>query len=121
MDTPSALLCDCTGRVAPAWRRAFPWHVSCSCSLLSSHEAGGRIGGTAIDSKRLDHFYTFGDVYETLDACDALGILLSRLKRQNILTESEWTQLTQGVANVRATVERKLSTAALTPKGPSLP
>jgi hypothetical protein len=69
----------------------------------------------------MNHFYTFGDVYETLDACDALGILLSRLKRQNILTEPEWTRLTQDVAGVRATVEHKLNAAALTPKGPSLP
>ena len=89
--------------------------------LVGSQAAGRRIGGTAMDTERLNHFYTFGDVYETIDACDALGILLSRLKRQNILTEPEWTQLTQSVASVRATVERKLSTAALTPKGPSLP
>ncbi len=74
-----------------------------------------------MDSEHLNHFYTFGDVYETLDACDALGLLLSRLKRQGILSEPEWMQLTQGVAGVRAAVERKLSSAAMTPKGPSLP
>ncbi len=74
-----------------------------------------------MDSERLNHFYTFGDVYETLDACDALGLLLNRLKRQGILSEPEWMQLTQGVAGIRALVERKLNRAAFAPKGPSLP
>ena len=30
----------------------------------------------------LHRFSTLGDLYETLDACDELALLLSRLKRQ---------------------------------------
>ena len=74
-----------------------------------------------MDSERLNQFYTFGDVYETLDACDALGLLLNRLKRQAILSEPEWARLTQDVTDIRASVEEKLNRSALTPKGPSLP
>lgn len=56
----------------------------------------------------LDHFYTFGDVYETLDACDQLELLLGRLRRQGLLTESEWQQSRQEIVEIRGRLESHL-------------
>lgn len=56
----------------------------------------------------LDHFYTFGDVYETVDACDQLELLLGRLRRQNLLSEQEWTECRRRVAEIRARLEAHL-------------
>ena len=62
---------------------------------------------------RLDHFYTFGDVYETLDACDQLELLLGRLLRQRLMTEGEWVQLRDHVATIRAQLEARLTKVAV--------
>ena len=57
---------------------------------------------------RLDHFYRFGDVYETVDACDQLEILLARLRRQNLLSDQEWVESRKNVAEIRARLEARL-------------
>ena len=61
---------------------------------------------------RYDHFYTFGDVYETVDACDQLELMLGRLRRQRLLSEAEWLQLRDYVAKIRAQLEARLETPA---------
>jgi hypothetical protein len=60
---------------------------------------------------QLDHYYTFGDVYETLDACDQLELLLGRLKRQRLINESEWVQSRQNIADIRERLEVRLPKA----------
>jgi hypothetical protein len=59
-----------------------------------------------------DHFYTFGDLYETVDACDQLELLLGRLRRQRLLSEGEWLQLRDHVAKIRAHLESRLAQSA---------
>jgi hypothetical protein len=59
-----------------------------------------------------DHFYLFGDVYETVDACDQLELLLGRLRRQRLLNEGEWLQLRDHVAKIRAHLESRLTQPA---------
>jgi hypothetical protein len=63
---------------------------------------------TQMGAVQLDHFYVYGDVYESLDACDQLELLLGRLKRQGLITEPEWTQSRQNVAEIRARLESRL-------------
>jgi hypothetical protein len=58
----------------------------------------------------LYHYYTFGDVYETLDACDQLELLLGRLKRQRLINESDWIQSRQNIAEIRKRLETRLPT-----------
>jgi hypothetical protein len=69
----------------------------------------------------LDHYYTFGDVYEALDACEQLETRLNRLKRQHILSHEQWTQSLERVAGIRRQLEDQLNRSALTPKAPRLP
>jgi hypothetical protein len=57
---------------------------------------------------QVDHFYTFGDVYEALDACRELEMLLGRLKRQRLLSEDEWAASRENLAAIRARVETHL-------------
>ena len=59
----------------------------------------------------LDHFYIFGDVYETLDTCAELEQLLGRLRRQDLLTEGEWMHSKQNIAAIRSRLEGRLSSA----------
>lgn len=59
----------------------------------------------------LDHFYTFGDIYETLDTCDELEMQLSRLKRQQLLTDEGWRQSKDNIAEIRERLQRFLSDA----------
>ena len=68
----------------------------------------------------LDHFYTFGDVYETLDACDQLELLLGRLRRQGLLNDDEWARCKDDVIDLRGRIERLVNTSPLAPKGPRL-
>lgn len=70
---------------------------------------------------RLEHFYTFGDVYETLEACDQLEILLGRLRRQQLLDDEAWARCKEQVGDLRSCVEGLMSKSNLSPKGPRLP
>ena len=55
-----------------------------------------------------DHLQLFGDVYEALDACDQLELILNRLHRQYLLDEAEWNAHRTQVEGVRRAVERQL-------------
>lgn len=68
-----------------------------------------------------DHYFTFGDVYETMEACNRLDVLLARLKRQQLLPDDECAESRQKVATIRERLEAKLNSSSLTPKGPRLP
>jgi len=69
----------------------------------------------------LGHFSTFGEVHQTLDACDQLQSLLGRLRREQLLGEEEYRESRQQVAEIRASVESYIAQSALLPKGPRLP
>jgi hypothetical protein len=56
----------------------------------------------------LDHFYTFGDVSDTLDALDQLELVLGRLQRQRLLAEQDSVRITQQVGEIRTCLERQL-------------
>ncbi|HCG02804.1 MAG TPA: hypothetical protein DEV93_19945 [Chloroflexi bacterium] len=72
-----------------------------------------RLGGAD-----LDHFAVFGDVYDTLDACSTLETMLSRLKRQKLLSEPDWEASRTNLAAIRERIEAPMRQAALQPKGP---
>ena len=65
-----------------------------------------------MDAADLDHFYHFGDVYETLDTCMELEQLLGRLRRQGILTDQEWITSKQNIAAIRSRLEGRLAAAS---------
>ena len=68
-----------------------------------------------------DHFYLFGDVYETLDACDRLNTLLGRLRRQDLLSGTELEVARGSLEGIRRQVEERMNRANLTPNAPRLP
>jgi hypothetical protein len=72
-------------------------------------------------SLQLDHYYTFGDVYETFDVCEQLNMMLSRLRRQDLLDDDELGQSRRNLAAIRSRIEAHLNSANLMPKGPRLP
>jgi hypothetical protein len=72
-----------------------------------------RLGGAD-----LDHFAVFGDVYDTLDTCSTLETMLSRLKRQKLLSEADWEVGRANLNEIRERVEAPMREAALQPKGP---
>jgi hypothetical protein len=55
-----------------------------------------------------DHFYIYGDVYEAIDACDHLALLLGRLKRRQLIGEHDWARSGESIADVRRLLEGKL-------------
>lgn len=73
-----------------------------------------------MEQRNLDQYYLFGDVFETVDACDELETLLGRLKRQRLIDDDEWRETKQNVANIRARLEAHINGSALTPKAPRL-
>ena len=60
----------------------------------------------------LDHYYLFGDVYETLDTCTELEQLLGRLRRQGMLSDQEWMSSKQNIAAIRSRLEDRLAAAS---------
>jgi hypothetical protein len=72
-------------------------------------------------STSVDHFYTYGDVYETLEACDQLDMLLGRLRRQQLLSAGELMDSRRELASVRARVEHHMAESAVMPKFPQIP
>lgn len=63
---------------------------------------------TTRTTDRLDHYYVYGDVYETLDACDNLELLLGRLRRQHLLSDQESDRTKRSIAEIRARLEAHL-------------
>jgi hypothetical protein len=55
-----------------------------------------------------DDYFVFGDVYETLDACQQIDLLLSRLRRQSLLDDQSWIATRAHVAEVRKSLETML-------------
>ena len=64
------------------------------------------------DRAQFENIYRFGDVYDTLDACDHLELLLARLRRQRILDERQWIETRQSVDEVRAQLAERLQRIA---------
>lgn len=60
----------------------------------------------------LDHFYQFGEVHETLDACDQLDMMLGRLKRRHILSEETWRSSKRHLTEIRSRIEERASSAS---------
>lgn len=60
---------------------------------------------------QVDHFYVYGDLYEVLDSCRELEMLLGRLKRQRLLSEDEWVDSRENLAAIRARLEARLGGA----------
>lgn len=57
-----------------------------------------------------DDYFVFGDVYETLDACQQIDLLLSRLRRQSLLDDQKWIASRAHIAEVRKSLESMLRT-----------
>ncbi len=55
-----------------------------------------------------DDYFVFGDVYETLDACQQIDLLLSRLRRQSLMDDQNWLATRAHIAEVRRSLERML-------------
>jgi hypothetical protein len=62
-----------------------------------------------MNAAEMDHYYIFGDVYETLDTCTELEQLLGRLRRQGMLSDQEWMVSKQNVAAIRSRLESRLT------------
>lgn len=60
----------------------------------------------------LDHFYTFGEVHETLEAVDQVDRMLGRLRRQSLLNNEDFTASKRNLAEIRTRVEDRLRTRA---------
>ena len=58
----------------------------------------------------LDHFYTFGEVHETLEAVDKVDRMLSRLKRQSLMSDDSVAASKRNLAEIRSRVEDRLRT-----------
>lgn len=56
-----------------------------------------------------DDYFVFGDVYETLDACQQIELLLSRLRRQSLLDDQNWIATRAHIAEVRKSLESMLT------------
>jgi hypothetical protein len=56
----------------------------------------------------LDHFYTFGEVHETLEAVDHVDQMLGRLKRQNLLSSDAFVASKRDLAEIRSRIEERL-------------
>lgn len=59
----------------------------------------------------LSHYYTHGDVYEALEACLELEMLLGRLRRQQLLEDDAWRRMRESLDEIRCQVERRLPAA----------
>jgi hypothetical protein len=55
-----------------------------------------------------DDYFVFGDVYDTLDACQHIELLLSRLRRQSLMDDQNWMVTRAHIAEVRKSLERML-------------
>ena len=55
-----------------------------------------------------DDYLVFGDVYETLDACEHIDLLLNRLRRQSLIDDQNWIATRAHIAEVRKSLESML-------------
>jgi len=55
-----------------------------------------------------DDYFVFGDVYETLEACQQIDLLLSRLRRQSLIDDQNWLATKAHIAEVRKSLENML-------------
>jgi hypothetical protein len=55
-----------------------------------------------------DDYFVFGDVYETLEACQQVDLLLSRLRRQSLIDDQNWLTTKAHIAEVRKSLESML-------------
>ena len=55
-----------------------------------------------------EEFFVFGDVYETLEACQQVEMLLSRLRRRQLMDDQNWMANKAHVAEIRKTLEEML-------------
>jgi hypothetical protein len=55
-----------------------------------------------------DDYFVFGDVYETLEACQQVDLLLSRLRRQSLIDDQNWVATKAHIAEVRKSLESML-------------
>jgi hypothetical protein len=69
----------------------------------------------------LDHYLLYGEIHDTIDACDQLDVLLARLTRQHLLPPEECSESREWVQSVRQRLEDHIRSHDLTPKGPRLP
>jgi hypothetical protein len=58
----------------------------------------------------LDHFYTFGEVHETLEAVDHVDQMLGRLKRRSLLSDDAFKASKRDLAEIRLRIEQRLRT-----------
>jgi hypothetical protein len=72
-------------------------------------------------TQELDHFLLFGEIYDAIEACDQLDMLLARLKRQELLPPDCCSESRAWVQSVRQRLEDHIRSHDLTPKGPRLP
>jgi hypothetical protein len=84
--------------------RANPEH-SCRVGSRSSRVMGG---DDRVNAAYPDDYVVFGDVYETLDACQQIDLLLSRLRRQSLLDDQDWIATRAHIAEVRKSLETML-------------
>jgi CRP/FNR family transcriptional regulator, cyclic AMP receptor protein len=59
----------------------------------------------------LDHFYTYGELYETLDVCGQMEAMLGRLKREELISGEEWSESTGHLSAIRERLETHLDGA----------
>ena len=58
---------------------------------------------------QLDHFYRYGDVYHALETYEVLEMNLATLRRQELVSESAWTQIRKSASEIRACLEAALA------------
>lgn len=65
-------------------------------------------GGSQREGQDLDRLFETGDVLDSLEACDQLELLLSRLHRKATLSDEEWMQCRRQVDEVERFLESRL-------------
>jgi hypothetical protein len=56
----------------------------------------------------LDHFFTYGEVYDALDVCQDLELVLARLQRHGLLSGHDLDQCKRRITEVRDAIEGAL-------------
>lgn len=67
-----------------------------------------------------DRFVRFGDVYDAIEACEQLDILLGRLKRQRLVPDEHCSEGREQVQTIRQRLLEHIHSHDLVPKGPRL-
>lgn len=69
----------------------------------------------------LDHFFTYGEVYDALEVCQDLEMVLARLQRHELLSDMDLERCRQRIAEVRSMVEGSLPGGEARPRRPWRP